>query len=64
MYIKRHIEKSIKTLEKMYNAILITGPRQSGKTTFLTNYKPNIELVNFDDPVLRENIINEPNLFF
>ena len=64
MYIKRHIENSIKTLEKMYKAILITGPRQSGKTTFLTNYKPNIELLNFDDPTLRNEIINTPNTFF
>lgn len=64
MYIKRHIENSIKTLEKMYKAILITGPRQSGKTTFLQNHKPNIELLNFDDPSLRSEIINSPNLFF
>ncbi len=64
MYIKRHIENSIKTLEKMYKAILITGPRQSGKTTFLINHKPDIELLNFDDPTLRSEIINTPNLFF
>lgn len=48
----------------MYKAILITGPRQSGKTTFLQNHKPNIELLNFDDPSLRSEIINSPNLFF
>ena len=64
MYIKRDIENSIKILEKMYKAILITGPRQSGKTTFLINHKPNIELLNFDDPTLRREIINSPNLFF
>ena len=64
MYIKRHIENSIKILEKMYKAILITGPRQSGKTTFLINHKPNIELLNFDDPSFRREIINSPNLFF
>lgn len=64
MYIHRIIEHSIKTLEKMYRAILITGPRQSGKTTFLSNYKPSIPLLNFDDPVLRENILHEPNVFF
>lgn len=64
MYINRMIEKTITKLEKMYKAILITGPRQSGKTTFLSNYKHNITLLNFDDPVLRENILNEPNTFF
>ena len=64
MYIHRSIEKSIKTLEKMYKAILITGPRQSGKTTFLKNYRPDLELLNFDDPTLRNNVIESPNLFF
>ena len=64
MYIHRSIENSIKTLEKMYKAILITGPRQSGKTTFLKNYRPDLELLNFDDPTLRNNVIESPNLFF
>lgn len=64
MYIHRHIEKTIKELEKMYKAILITGPRQSGKTTFLLNYKSNIELLNFDDPSLRNSVISSPNEFF
>ena len=64
MYINRHIEKSIKRLENMYKAILITGPRQAGKTTFLLNYKKKIEYINFDDFILKENILNEPNSFF
>lgn len=64
MYIKRHIFNLIATLEKMYGAILITGARRTGKTTFLENYKSNLKLLNFDDTTLRETIKVSPNLFF
>lgn len=35
MYIKRDMEPLVKTLSAEYPAILITGPRQVGKTTML-----------------------------
>ena len=34
-YIKRDLEKKILSLSQEYAAILITGPRQVGKTTLL-----------------------------
>lgn len=34
-YIKRHMEERVKELSKSYPAILLTGPRQAGKTTML-----------------------------
>ena len=34
-YIARHMENRILELSKSYSAILLTGPRQSGKTTML-----------------------------
>ena len=34
-YIKRDLEEKILSLSKEYAAILITGPRQVGKTTVL-----------------------------
>ncbi len=36
-YINRHIEQRITELSKTWSAILLTGPRQSGKTTMLKN---------------------------
>lgn len=63
-YIKRSAEKAISILEKMYSAILVTGPRRVGKTTILKNYLPELELLNFDDIRLRESIKNAPNSFF
>lgn len=64
MYIKRHIEHSIKELEKMFKTILITGPRQSGKTTFLTNYKSKLSVINFDNLNYQKEAIDDPMLFF
>ena len=34
-YIRRHMEGRILELSKSYSAILLTGPRQAGKTTML-----------------------------
>ena len=34
-YISRHMENRILELSKSYSAILLTGPRQAGKTTML-----------------------------
>ena len=36
-YINRHMEEQIESLSKAWSAILLTGPRQSGKTTMLKN---------------------------
>ena len=36
-YINRHMEEQIESLSKTWSAILLTGPRQSGKTTMLRN---------------------------
>ena len=34
-YISRHMENRVLDLSKSYSAILLTGPRQAGKTTML-----------------------------
>ena len=34
-YINRHLQNSVLNLSKQFPAILITGPRQVGKTTLL-----------------------------
>lgn len=63
-YITRNCEKLVKKLEKMYGAILITGPRRTGKTTFCKNHKQKLSLLNFDDFTLRESVNTSPNNFF
>lgn len=36
MYVERHSEETVRKLRAMFGAVLITGPRQVGKTTMAT----------------------------
>lgn len=66
-YINRHMEQYIAELSKTWSAILLTGPRQSGKTTMLRSLaeKENIgrEYVSLDDLTMREMAKNDPKMF-
>lgn len=66
-YISRHMESKIMELSKSYSAILLTGPRQAGKTTMLRSIaeKENIgrEYVSLDDLNNRDMARNDPALF-
>ena len=66
-YINRHLEEKVISLSKSYSAILVTGPRQSGKTTMLRKLaeKENIgrEYVSLDDLTVREMAKNDPAMF-
>lgn len=66
-YIARHMENRILELSKSYSAILLTGPRQSGKTTMLRalSEKENKgrEYVSLDDLTTRDMAKNDPALF-
>ena len=66
-YISRHMENRILELSKSYSAILLTGPRQAGKTTMLRELaeKENMgrEYVSLDDLTERDVAKNDPALF-
>ena len=66
-YISRHMESRILELSKSYSAILLTGPRQAGKTTMLRSLaeKENIgrKYVTLDDLTERDMAKNDPALF-
>ena len=49
MYIERHIKKAFKSVEKFYNAILLTGSRQVGKSTFLKHTYNKLDYISFDN---------------
>lgn len=50
MYIKRHMEKVIDKAIKQYKTVLLTGPRQVGKTTLLRQtYGKDYDYLTFDD---------------
>lgn len=60
MEFKRHIESVIKENEKHYPVVLITGPRQVGKSTVLSTLYPNYKSEHLDDPLLQSSIISDP----
>ena len=66
-YISRHMESRILELSKSYSAILLTGPRQAGKTTMLRSLaeKESIgrKYITLDDLTERDMAKNDPALF-
>ncbi len=64
-YINRDIEKILKSSVKMFPSVIVTGPRQSGKTTLLKHlFSKTHSYVSMDNPDLRLMAINETELFF
>ncbi len=62
-YIDRQISSSILTAVKYYPAIIITGPRQSGKTTLARHLFPDYTFVNIEDISTRNRALDDPNDF-
>ena len=64
MYIARHIEKTIEKSFAAFPAVLITGPRQVGKSTLLLNRFKNIPNVTLDNPLQLLSLRQDPVEFF
>lgn len=63
-YIKRDLENKIVLLSEEYACVLVTGPRQVGKTTLLRNLMTdNRNYVTLDDLEERRLAQNDPALF-
>jgi hypothetical protein len=62
-YIRRSIEPLILEAAKHFPVILLTGPRQSGKSTTLLRLFSSHVYVTFDDPVVRAQAEQDPALF-
>lgn len=63
-YIKRHAEKTVEQLSKMFGAVLVAGPRQVGKTTMLKEITSGMEYVTLDDTIVRASAVEESGTFF
>ena len=67
-YIKRAMEDTFLRMNKEFPVILLTGPRQVGKTTMLQNLlqQENIgrEYITLDDLAEGELAKNDPKMFF
>jgi hypothetical protein len=64
MYIPRAIEPTVISISKTFPALLVTGPRQVGKTTLLRHIaSKDRKYVSLDDPLQRRLAREEPGLF-
>lgn len=64
IYINRNIESIVQRVVQNFPSIVITGPRQSGKTTLLRQlFEKTHQFVTFDDPLTRERALSDPLLF-
>ncbi len=64
MYIKRHAEKTVQELSRMFGAVLVAGPRQAGKTTMLEKLTDGMNYATLDDPILRASAEEASGTFF
>lgn len=63
MYYSRKIDSEINKLGKGFPVISVTGPRQSGKTTFLKHHFAKYAYFNLENPQTRELIASDPQQF-
>ena len=63
MYIKRSITEILKKRAKNSRCLLLTGPRQVGKSTLLKEIYSDVKYYTFDDKVLLTSALDDPKLF-
>jgi hypothetical protein len=64
MYVQRQLLQPLQAALKQFPAVLVTGPRQSGKTTFLQKeFGGEYTYLTFDDPLTRAFATTDPNSF-
>lgn len=62
-YIKRAIEDVVLKSEKTFKSILVTGARQTGKSTMIKKLFPEKKYVPMDDPFVEDQAKEQPNMF-
>ncbi len=63
MYIRRHMEFVVEECVEQFPVVLVTGPRQIGKTTLLQHVCKDFNYITFDDPIILTEAVEETNLF-
>ena len=62
-YIRRSIEDIVLKSEKTFKSILVTGARQTGKSTVLQKLFPEKKYVPLDDPFIEKQAVEQPEMF-
>lgn len=64
MWLKREIEPELLDLASQYPVVMITGPRQAGKTSLAQKTFPDKPYFSLENPDVREQISADPRAFF
>lgn len=62
-YIPRSAEQLVRQSAHTFKAVLVTGARQTGKSTLIKQLFPEMRQITFDDPFLEEQAKNGPDMF-
>jgi predicted AAA+ superfamily ATPase len=61
--IKRTLAAQMEAMLRLYPIVVVTGPRQSGKTTLLVNWFRDYQYVSLENPDVRSFAVHDPNGF-
>ncbi|MCR5151003.1 MAG: ATP-binding protein [Clostridiales bacterium] len=62
-YLHRHIEDIVDKLFKTFKSVLVTGARQTGKSTLLETKYPYVKAISFDDTFMESQAKGNPDMF-
>ncbi|QEK50509.1 ATP-binding protein [Pedobacter aquae] len=62
-FILRALDSELNRLSKLYSIIVVTGPRQSGKTSLCKHQFPKYHYINLENPTTREQVMVAPKAF-
>lgn len=63
LFLERLLSRELNRLADLYSVVVITGPRQSGKTSLCKHHFSTYEYVNLENPATREQVLVNPKAF-